>query len=499
MYSCTHCAELIQEEARICKHCQRPSLFDVWMIESFDQRELYELSKFLSERPQLSNISFQELKEISNSLPKCILPNLSKRECDDLVQSFKKLSFQLSPEKINEDRKNRISISTAAISIAGIFTISFYFWWSGQVEEEPLSFNQPTEWVKPLSPTLDSNAASEEVLTSAPEKIDSTISPSKTEIIRALNASVFIRSRQSLGTGFLISDDGFILTNTHVVNTDDQPLIILRDGQQFSAKLIRKDENVDLSLLKIDATNLDYFQIGDAYSLYPGQNILSIGNPSGLAFTLTRGIVSYVGREIDGVSYIQTDAAINPGNSGGPMITEDYKVVAINTLTAKGGEGISFALPINYAFQTGGVAETLGESRRPMKSAAMTPTPARFSSQDDSYRNEAKTYVAELEKTKNDLVKENNAILRELEEHRQKLQSSSLGVLEKRRIQDRLQELKDQNSRLSNRLREAQVRYLRQMQSLLYRQKGDSRYSHLHEKIDLQLADIEDQKKKLEN
>ncbi|MGA0163018.1 MAG: S1C family serine protease [Bdellovibrionota bacterium] len=499
MYSCTHCAELIQEEARVCKHCQRPSLFDVWMIESFDQRELYELSKFLSERPQLSNISFQELKEISNSLPKCILQNLSKRECDDLVQSFKKLSFQLSPEKINEDRKNGISISTAAILIAGLFAISFYFWWSDRFKDENLSLNQSNEWVKPLSPTFDSNTDSKEVLSSTSEKIDSTNSQSKTEIIRALNASVFIRSRQSLGTGFLISADGFILTNTHVIDADDRPLIILRDGQQFSAKLIRKDENVDLSLLKIDAQNLDYFQIGDAHSLYPGQNILSIGNPSGLAFTLTRGIVSYVGREIDGVSYIQTDAAINPGNSGGPMITEDYKVVAINTLTAKGEEGISFALPINYAFESGGIAETLGESRRSMKSAAMKTAPTRYSSQDDSYQNEAKSYATEFEKTKNDLVEENKAILSELEEHRQKLQSSSLGILEKRRIQDRLQELKDQNSSLSNRLREAQVRYLRQMQSLLYRQKGDSRFSHLHEKIDLQLADIEDQKKKLEN
>ena len=161
------------------------------------------------------------------------------------------------------------------------------------------------------------------------------------------------RKQQALGSGFIISKDGYILTNDHVVDSADEVTVKLSDGRTFDAVIKGQDEKLDLALLKIETgEDLPVAELGDSDKLQVGQWVMAIGNPFGLEQTVTAGIVSAKGRVIGAGPYddfIQTDASINPGNSGGPLFDTEGKVVGINTAIIAGGQGIGFATPVNAA------------------------------------------------------------------------------------------------------------------------------------------------------
>ena len=158
------------------------------------------------------------------------------------------------------------------------------------------------------------------------------------------------------GSGFLISKDGYILTNTHVVGDADKITVRLADGREFKAKRIGADLKTEVALIRIEADNLPFLAIGKPEDLAIGEWVVAIGNPFGLKETLTVGVVSAKGRSNIGITdyedFIQTDAAINPGNSGGPLLNIDSEVIGINTAiySQSGGYmGIGFAVPIDLA------------------------------------------------------------------------------------------------------------------------------------------------------
>ncbi|MFH1977031.1 MAG: Do family serine endopeptidase [Pseudomonadota bacterium] len=157
--------------------------------------------------------------------------------------------------------------------------------------------------------------------------------------------------QRSLGSGFIIEKDGYIVTNNHVVENADKIKVILKDQKEFDAEIVGRDEKTDLALIKINSGNsLPVARIGDSDALKVGQWVLAIGSPFGLEQTITAGIVSAKGRVIGSGPYddfIQTDASINPGNSGGPLVNMNGEVVGINTIIIAGGQGIGFAIPIN--------------------------------------------------------------------------------------------------------------------------------------------------------
>jgi len=164
------------------------------------------------------------------------------------------------------------------------------------------------------------------------------------------------RGGESLGSGFIISSDGYILTNRHVVANADSVKVHLSDHRTFTAKVIGTDKGYDIALLKIDATNLPTVQIGSSNDLQPGQWVVAIGSPYGLDHSVSAGIVSYVGRSLGqdqaDVPFIQTDVPINRGNSGGPLFNLAGQVVGINSQifsTDGGAMGLSFSIPINLA------------------------------------------------------------------------------------------------------------------------------------------------------
>ena len=161
------------------------------------------------------------------------------------------------------------------------------------------------------------------------------------------------RKERSLGSGFIISADGYILTNNHVVDGADEIKVKLADGRSFPATIKGGDVKLDLALLKIDTgESLPVAKLGDSGKLQVGEWVIAIGNPFGLEQTVTVGIVSAKGRVIGAGPYdefIQTDASINPGNSGGPLFNLAGEVIGINTAIIANGQGIGFATPVNAA------------------------------------------------------------------------------------------------------------------------------------------------------
>jgi len=175
---------------------------------------------------------------------------------------------------------------------------------------------------------------------------------------------------RSLGSGFIISADGHILTNAHVVQGADEVLVKLTDKREFKAKVLGADKRTDVALIKIEASNLPVAKLGDSVKLKVGEWVVAIGSPFGFESTVTAGIVSAKGRSLaheNYVPFIQTDAAINPGNSGGPLFNLKGEVVGINSqiYSRSGGSmGVSFAIPIDLAMEVQGQLKAKGKVSR---------------------------------------------------------------------------------------------------------------------------------------
>ncbi|HFB65283.1 MAG TPA: Do family serine endopeptidase [Aeromonadales bacterium] len=180
----------------------------------------------------------------------------------------------------------------------------------------------------------------------------------------------FTPAPKALGSGFIISDDGYILTNRHVVNDAEKVTVFLSDRREFVAKIIGMDEGTDVALLKIEAKNLPVVKIGDSDALETGEWVMAMGAPFGFDHTVTSGIVSAKNRQIGReqyVPFIQTDVAINPGNSGGPLLNMKGEVIGINSQiwTRSGGYmGISFAIPIELAIDISNQLKDTGSVSR---------------------------------------------------------------------------------------------------------------------------------------
>ncbi len=192
--------------------------------------------------------------------------------------------------------------------------------------------------------------------------------------------------QQSLGSGFIIDRDGYIITNNHVVDGAQKIKVMLEDGRVFKdVKVIGRDPKTDLALLKITPliSNLPVLALGNSGLMRPGDWVLAIGNPFGLEHTVTQGIISATGRVLGSGPYedfLQTDAPINPGNSGGPLVNINGEVIGINTSIIKTGQGIGFAIPSNSAAK---IVEQLKKSGRVIRGwigvsiQSMTPELAR--------------------------------------------------------------------------------------------------------------------------
>jgi Do/DeqQ family serine protease len=162
------------------------------------------------------------------------------------------------------------------------------------------------------------------------------------------------RQQRGNGSGFIINSNGEILTNAHVIDGADRVTVELKDGRKFNGQVLGEDPVTDVAIVKIDADNLPTATLGDSDTVQPGEAVIAIGNPLGLNYTVTSGIISATGRSSSDigaadkrVDYIQTDAAINPGNSGGPLLSASGEVIGMNTAIIRGAQGLGFAIPVN--------------------------------------------------------------------------------------------------------------------------------------------------------
>ncbi|MFO7891030.1 MAG: Do family serine endopeptidase [bacterium] len=176
--------------------------------------------------------------------------------------------------------------------------------------------------------------------------------------------------QKGAGSGFIV-DQGYVLTNAHVVHGAEDIMVTLSDGREFEGEVIGTDITTDMAIIKIDADNLPVAELGDSDALQVGEIVIAIGNPYGLEKTVTMGVVSAKDRDIqtgtEGQEYrnlIQTDTAINPGNSGGPLLNTDGEVIGINTAIIPYAQGIGFAIPISVAKRNLDDLITLGKVRR---------------------------------------------------------------------------------------------------------------------------------------
>lgn len=202
--------------------------------------------------------------------------------------------------------------------------------------------------------------------TEAFEKVKPAVVTISTKSIQEIYGGLYSQQVEGLGSGFIINEDGYILTNYHVIENSTEVTVLLSDGNQASATVVNYDAGMDIAMLKLaDGTSIPgVAELGDSDALYPGEDVIAIGTPLSKEFaqTLTKGVISAVGREVQSESgsalnVIQTDAAINAGNSGGPLVNTKGQVVGINSMKIGNSgssnnasvEGMGFSIPINTA------------------------------------------------------------------------------------------------------------------------------------------------------
>ena len=245
--------------------------------------------------------------------------------------------------------------------------------------EEPSNF--VVDVVRETGPAVVRINAAKMVKTETPE------SPNDPFLQRFFGSQVPAQPNEHLergtGSGFIVSDDGQIFTNAHVVAGADQVSVTLKDGRTFAGKVLGADPLTDVAVVKIEADHLPVVKLGDSKQLQVGEWAIAIGNPLGLDNTVTTGILSATGRrsaEIGvpdkRVDFLQTDAAINPGNSGGPLLNADGQVIGMNTAIIQNAQGIGFAIPINQAKEIAQQLTTQGKVDHPFLGIQMvTVTP----------------------------------------------------------------------------------------------------------------------------
>lgn len=202
------------------------------------------------------------------------------------------------------------------------------------------------------------------------------------------------RVERGTGSGFIISADGRLITNAHVISGADSVKVTLKDGRTFAGRVVGVDSVTDVAVVKIEARNLPTVALGSAEKLIPGEWAIAIGNPLGLDNTVTVGIISALDRSSSQVgvpekrvSFIQTDAAINPGNSGGPLLNAQGEVIGINTAIRAGAQGLGFAIPIETAQRVANQLFTKGRVEHPflgIKMVTLTPDLRKELNEDNS-------------------------------------------------------------------------------------------------------------------
>lgn len=271
----------------------------------------------------------------------------------------------MPPETNNHHKKIILSVSSLVIAFMIVSSIFMYVIYTKQVTE----FNELTKKITELETETQQKFSelSESIIETKSDlqkvgvqlgtlddqliKLKASTSAGFSEIIdQAIKSVVTIKTDISQGSGFIIADGGYVVTNAHVMEGAKAAGVITFDDKLHAVSRIGENTGMDIILLKIESENYSPLKLADSNNVQVGERVIAIGNPLGLQFSVSEGIVSAIHREGENNlnAYIQTDAALNPGNSGGPLINSDGKVIGINNFKVGGGENLGFALESNY-------------------------------------------------------------------------------------------------------------------------------------------------------
>jgi S1-C subfamily serine protease len=287
-------------------------------------------------------------------------------------------------------------IAIVAGSAIGTGVGTYFRQQQSQLTLQPSNISNSSNSLQPIfsrSPQAESSnfiTAAVEKVGPAVVKVDATPAVSQNttadgnnSIIRKFLDESQERVSQGTGSGFILSADGKIVTNAHVVAGADRVQVTLKGGRVLTGKVVGIDRVTDIAVLRVDAQNLPIVTLGDSERLLPGAWTIAIGNPLGLDNTVTVGIISATGRTSSQagipekrVSFIQTDAAINPGNSGGPLLNARGEVIGINTAIRADAQGLGFAIPIQTAMRISTQLFATGKVRHPYLGVQMIPLTA---------------------------------------------------------------------------------------------------------------------------
>lgn len=336
---CPTCGEPTTLLARMCPHCGADLLVDVNLkAPASDGRVRYKVARGLQAlegAPPVSEIQ-AALGARRPAAARGVTRGFAQKALAVLAQSGLKGSIDRPGTKASRgggQPRNWLGISGTALAAALLVAMAVTAW--RQLLPKP-------EAAAPASPRMTAGKAA---------RVPAAALSPRELARRSLPSTVSLRCSRSVGSGFFVGPD-LILTNHHVLCPKEGGLqVVMSDGRKFVGLVVRSDESVDLGLVRAVGAKATPLPLGDIADVAVGDNVMIIGSPIGLEFTVHEGNVSSLQRAAFGVAYVQLDAKINPGNSGGPVIDGQGRVVGVVSLKALGAEGIGLALPINYAYR----------------------------------------------------------------------------------------------------------------------------------------------------
>ena len=344
-YFCPFCGEQILKNARICRFCQNNVTYDLYVFKIPGDQRRGEIARRIFESTQTKFFpSFGTIRKALENDDDPFVVNVVQEDIDSLTRILADfdIGFEQGPHEakpLGNFRKHMLIVGACL----GVMLVAFFYFSRRIKPVEQEMASSETFQVKPETQSAENSG--NEIKTQPPLSQEA-----RTNIENLLISTATIFTRGGSGSAFFVSREGHLVSNEHVTKSAKEVEVLTYDGRRHKGVVLKIQSHYDLSLIKIDSPDYPPLQLGDATKLHQGDTVWTIGAPSGLEFSVTKGIASYVGRNVGGKAFIQADVAINPGNSGGPMINDSGEVIGINNFIIKQTVGLNFAIPVNYLY-----------------------------------------------------------------------------------------------------------------------------------------------------
>lgn len=348
-FFCPHCGEIISKSAKICRFCKHAVTKDLYLLSIPEDTSRGEITKLLMETgPKEIFQSFGQTRKKFEQRG-AFVTDVKQEDLEKIIPTLKKFQVQYEEKGRATTSEHKKSFPWSSlivpVLVAGSGAISYPYLKKLMTRLE--TANVPvvtTPAAQKNEENLQTSQSARDPLLEQRKKADHA------NIESLLISTATVMAGNSSGSAFFVSKEGHLISNAHVTTTNKQVGILTFDGKKFLGNVLKTDSYYDLSLIKIDSKDYPPLKLGDATQLHPGDTVWTVGAPHGLSFSVTRGVASFIGRNVGGKSFVQADVAINPGNSGGPMIDDQGEVIGINNFIIQQTQGLNFAIPVNYLY-----------------------------------------------------------------------------------------------------------------------------------------------------